>query len=1044
MEKRSRVLTAEEKHILSNIYNNTVNMFSALAWKNMFMAIASIDDERARHDTFVSLVLQITEVKGNMPRSLMEPQKLLEGASAEFQSKYKKVLETENENGFNLQNADKSFVLQIINERLRACGSAESEKEAVEAWVKHCSVKEKYSGFKHLQIALRKKSPLHNVIYQSLTANPKIAYINQAALDRNQEMHNNAKKMTVADAEALLKIPRKAVELFRFQADAASYQAACRHLEVDIHSLRYAPFPHSVLREKLPYDSDADVRERIDRMVHDRERNDVICFVDLSVVLKNGLLGLNTDDTTDASDAASMRSGRLEYLATALKRELRTEDVGQLLTRCSVIATPRFWLSHEGKTFLDTKCAPFFQAQYGEDETPRMLLMDKQTERLLRAKENDGEAAAKSAGYIRRSLVQHNLLKVLAPIPGMDSPEDSIRELVRLLPEHRFCLLMTGKDFLFAKRLNAEGISNVIPVVIGERGTEYEEKPLIFPLCRDMASRCIEGQIAEVRDDEPPQAAKRNAAVPQMPVREESAAEAQAGTRSERRYLAPSQMPESGDTLYTGSGKPVVLDSKLGEGGEGAVFAVKDSDRAAKIYNLKRNHDDRYQKLCWMAQNNPGIKNLCWPEELLWDDRGAFVGFVMQRVPAGTQPFNVSVGAITKPATLERIMEGWDRYGLARLCASVCETMARFPDGILMGDINMMNFMLDTKDKSFTKFWIVDCDSFQIGQWPCPVGRPEYTSPRIFNELGENPPYDSFLRTKEDEAFVVATLLFRILVGTYPYSAKAQNDIVEAIRVHRFVYPSTDKGKDSTDGSQVPEGGFRKIWANMPRYLKESFEQVFREGIILSISDWAELMRRYASDLEKGYADRIVFPTKFFVRPGKENNFVDFVCDFCKNDTENVGKWVYENSFDRNGKKRRPLLCSKCRAGANYMKGLPFPEGMECQQCGQRCSLTLYDYRLINKGYKKPICPTCSEIVEAACDTPGCAGTAKMARYRYTQLQNEGKKIRCSQCMEMHTLRCEYPGCGQMVGKRLWQLVELRQKNRKILCDEHRGGYRRV
>ena len=67
-----------------------------------------------------------------------------------------------------------------------------------------------------------------------------------------------------------------------------------------------------------------------------------------------------------------------------------------------------------------------------------------------------------------------------------------------------------------------------------------------------------------------------------------------------------------------------------------------------------------------------------------------------------------------------------------------------------MGDLNPTNIMVKFSEKVF----FVDTDSYQIEDFPCPVGTPDYTAPEIQNRKK----YD-FLRSIGNENFAVATLL---------------------------------------------------------------------------------------------------------------------------------------------------------------------------------------------------------------------------------------------------------------------------------------------
>lgn len=81
---------------------------------------------------------------------------------------------------------------------------------------------------------------------------------------------------------------------------------------------------------------------------------------------------------------------------------------------------------------------------------------------------------------------------------------------------------------------------------------------------------------------------------------------------------------------------------------------------------------------------------------------------------------------------------------------------------IILGDINPANILV----VSPKEVYFVDTDSYQIENFPCPVGTDNFTAREI---QGKN--YAEFLHMMGNEYFALATLLFMIIVpGKPPYS----------------------------------------------------------------------------------------------------------------------------------------------------------------------------------------------------------------------------------------------------------------------------------
>ena len=97
---------------------------------------------------------------------------------------------------------------------------------------------------------------------------------------------------------------------------------------------------------------------------------------------------------------------------------------------------------------------------------------------------------------------------------------------------------------------------------------------------------------------------------------------------------------------------------------------------------------------------------------------------------------------------------------------------------IIIGDINPLNILV----KSPTEVYFVDTDSYQVENYPCPVGTIEFTPPEL---QGKN--YETFLRSFENEYFAIATLVFMILLpGKSPYTQQGGGDPAANIRAMEF------------------------------------------------------------------------------------------------------------------------------------------------------------------------------------------------------------------------------------------------------------------
>lgn len=105
----------------------------------------------------------------------------------------------------------------------------------------------------------------------------------------------------------------------------------------------------------------------------------------------------------------------------------------------------------------------------------------------------------------------------------------------------------------------------------------------------------------------------------------------------------------TGDILFSGQGKRIVLGESIAEGGEGSVFTAhvaSESLLVAKIYHPNKRTHWREQKLRLMCSRPIRSPCVAWPRAVLYDELRRFVGVLMPRVDG------VPLGAFTSHAEL--------------------------------------------------------------------------------------------------------------------------------------------------------------------------------------------------------------------------------------------------------------------------------------------------------------------------------------------------------------------------------------------------------
>lgn len=281
----------------------------------------------------------------------------------------------------------------------------------------------------------------------------------------------------------------------------------------------------------------------------------------------------------------------------------------------------------------------------------------------------------------------------------------------------------------------------------------------------------------------------------------------------------------------------VVLETQVGEpGGEGTVYKCNIPNKVCKIYHKDKITKFRLAKLLEMQAKNIKIKGICYPEEFLYNEKGQFVGYLMNEAKGHKLQNSVML-----PMVIRDKFPNWKRRELVKLCISILEIVEQLhKSNIIIGDINANNILVD----DYNKVYFIDCDSFQIGPYPCPVGTPYFT-PR---EL-QGKKYSEFLRTKEHDMFAITTLFFMILfLGKPPYSAKGGANPAENVKNGNFPYKFGDR-----KGEDVPDGPWKFIWNNLPRKMKEIFENCFADNKKPSIRELRIVLKLYKDGLEKGF-----------------------------------------------------------------------------------------------------------------------------------------------------------------------------------------------
>lgn len=295
--------------------------------------------------------------------------------------------------------------------------------------------------------------------------------------------------------------------------------------------------------------------------------------------------------------------------------------------------------------------------------------------------------------------------------------------------------------------------------------------------------------------------------------------------------------------VQTESGLKVQLEEEIGKGGQGSVFTVKGGE-VAKIFGERQELDIIEAKVRMIIQSNLSYNGICFPKQLLVNSEGKFLGYLMDRAKGVELQRSVF-----QPKLLSKKFPSWSRVELCQLALTLLDMFSYLHNnGVIVGDINPQNILVTNN----MDVYVVDTDSFQIGDKPCPVGTTHFTAPEI---QGEN--FELFIRTEKHEYFAIATLLFMIfLPGKSPYSFQGGGSVKENILSKNFSFPLGDD-----DNFLAPKGMWEFIWYELSYDVRLAFYRTFKEGHRFGLEYWKNTMTEFLTQLNKNHYSTEIIPT---------------------------------------------------------------------------------------------------------------------------------------------------------------------------------------
>ena len=295
---------------------------------------------------------------------------------------------------------------------------------------------------------------------------------------------------------------------------------------------------------------------------------------------------------------------------------------------------------------------------------------------------------------------------------------------------------------------------------------------------------------------------------------------------------------DEGSVIYV-NGQRKTLGKFIDNGGEGAIYQF-DRNTVAKIYFNSHCNLRQQKKIELLTSLNIRDDEIAAPSAVITDQRHNFCGYVMPKVEGK------SLAKIKSPPNPRDRWKGWTRKNLIEMCyqiANILNKVYTIPSHyILIGDLNFGNFMTSAPGK----VTLVDFDSVQIDDFPCPVATEKFRPPE---SLKNNTSSRKFLLEDYSEQFTLAIIYFDILCGgIHPFSRIGGGSPTENIITGKFPY-----NLDGSAADDVPIiGSPAYYWAFLPPYIREAFNNSFtcknykidRTNVV----QWASLFKKYLDE----------------------------------------------------------------------------------------------------------------------------------------------------------------------------------------------------
>ena len=288
--------------------------------------------------------------------------------------------------------------------------------------------------------------------------------------------------------------------------------------------------------------------------------------------------------------------------------------------------------------------------------------------------------------------------------------------------------------------------------------------------------------------------------------------------------------------MYKGKGglQYDLAERPLAAGGEGKIYAINEQPGlVAKLYLPGKASIDKERKLIKMVNEPPGkdvLTQIAWPQDVLYDRLGKFVGFTMPKLNTN-EDLNVvyEYGSASKYPNML-----WENKIIIaqNLCAVLDSVHIA---GHTVGDFNPKNISVDPKTGHIV---FLDTDSYHIQDgdvtYRCDVGMPEYLPSEVQVKMrggGTLASANLPTFTQQSDNFALAIHIFQLLMnGVHPFACAiipSQDSVTvpqPIDNIERGLFPFIHK----TSGFKIPP--LAPEINILPNNLQDLFKRAFIGG----------------------------------------------------------------------------------------------------------------------------------------------------------------------------------------------------------------------